>query len=66
MDIYVFLCSDRINFYACDLIQQKKAYGFKHFQPVSKDLRSSHGSKSRLFICYKKKVVPVKEIYFPG
>ena len=32
MDIYVFLCSDRINFYACDLIQRKKAYGFKHFQ----------------------------------
>ena len=24
------------------------------------------GSKSRLFLCYKKKVVPVKEIYFPG
>ena len=25
------------------------------------------GSKSRLFICYKKKkVVPVKEIYFPA
>ena len=24
MDIYVFLCSDRINFYACGLIQLKK------------------------------------------
>ena len=24
MDIYVFMCSGRINFYACDLIQRKK------------------------------------------
>ena len=55
MDIYVFLCSDRINLYACDLIQRQKHIDLNIFSryvriwdhPTGQNLGRSYVTKKK-------------------